>query len=80
ELEQARNKAASRIVLRGERPMGRMSSLGSNWIYRGEYQSTADDLKAIRAVTLKEIQRVLEEFPLTMITTAGVGPLESLPA
>src|SRR5690606_34204299 len=31
ELEQARNKAASRIVLQGERPMGRLSSLGGNW-------------------------------------------------
>ena len=44
ELEQARNKAASRIVLRSERPMGRLSSLGSNWVYRNEYRSVQDDL------------------------------------
>jgi predicted Zn-dependent peptidase len=79
ELEQARNKAASRIVLRGERPMGRMSTLGSNWVYRGEYQSVADDLKQIRAVTQKDIRTVLEQFPLKMVTTAGIGPLNELP-
>lgn len=79
ELEQARNKVASRIVLRGERPMGRMSSLGSNWLYRGEYRSIADDLKQIRAVTKKDIQSVLDQYPLTMLTTAGVGPLSTLP-
>lgn len=78
ELEQARNKVASRIVLRGERPMGRMSSLGSNWLYRHQYQSIADDLRTVRAITLKDIREVLEEFPLRMMTTAGVGPLEKL--
>ncbi len=78
ELEQARNKVASRIVLRGERPMGRMSSLGSNWVYRNHYRSIADDLKTIRSVTLNDIRDVLEQFPLKMITTAGVGPLQEL--
>ncbi|MEZ6126430.1 MAG: pitrilysin family protein [Planctomycetaceae bacterium] len=78
ELEQARNKVASRIVLRGERPMGRLSSLGGNWVYRGEYQSVADDLKIVRSVTLSDIHRLLQEYPLTMVTTVGVGPLTQL--
>ncbi len=78
ELEQARNKAASRIVLRGERPMGRLSSLGGNWLYRGNYRSISDDLKAIRSVTLKDIREVLEQFPIAMTTTVGVGPLETM--
>jgi predicted Zn-dependent peptidase len=78
ELEQARNKVASRIVLRGERPMGRMSSLGGNWVYRGQYRSIADDLKTIRSVTLEQIRDVLDQYPLKMVTTAGVGPLQQL--
>ena len=78
ELEQARNKVASRIVLRGERPMGRLSSLGSNWLYRQEYRSIADDMKIIRSVTQEQIQELLQKFPLQMTTTAGVGPLSSL--
>ncbi|MFN4919244.1 MAG: M16 family metallopeptidase [Planctomyces sp.] len=78
ELEQARNKVASRIVLRGERPMGRLSSLGSNWLYRQEYRSIADDMKIIRSVTQEQIHQLLQKYPLRMTTTAGVGPLSTL--
>lgn len=78
ELEQARNKVASRVVLRGERPMGRLSSLGGNWIYRQEYCSVADDLKTVRSVTLRDIGELLEKYPIKLNTTVGVGPLESL--
>jgi predicted Zn-dependent peptidase len=78
ELEQARNKVASRIVLRGERPMGRLSLLGGNWLYRQEYRTIADDLKVIRGVTMQDIHELLQRFPIRMITTAGVGPLSSL--
>jgi predicted Zn-dependent peptidase len=78
ELEQARNKVASRIVLRSERPMGRLSSLGGNWLYRGEYRPVSDDLQAIRNVTLDDIRTLLDQFPLAMTTTAGVGPLSEL--
>ncbi|HRA89427.1 MAG TPA: insulinase family protein, partial [Planctomycetaceae bacterium] len=76
--EQARNKVASRIVLRGERPMGRLSSLGGNWMYRNEYHSIAADLQIIRGLTLKDIRDVLDAFPITMTTTVGVGPRQDL--
>lgn len=78
ELEQARNKVASRIVLRGERPMGRLSSLGGNWMYRKEYRSIAADLQTIRSLTLQDIREVLDRYPITMTTTVGVGPLKDL--
>lgn len=78
ELEQAKNKVASRIVLRGERPMGRLSSLGGNWVYRGEYASVADDLDRIRSVSLEDIRELLDKYPIRMNTTVGVGPRESL--
>ncbi|MEZ6059333.1 MAG: pitrilysin family protein [Planctomycetaceae bacterium] len=80
ELEQARNKVASRVVLRGERPMGRLSSLGGNWVYRGEYRSVADDLHTVRAVSLDDLQRLLQQYPIQMTTTVGVGPLQRLAA
>lgn len=78
ELEQARNKVASRVVLRGERPMGRLSSLGGNWVYRGEYRSVADDLQTVRSITRDQIAVLTEQFPLRMNTTVGVGPLKEL--
>lgn len=78
ELEQAKNKVASRVVLRSERPMGRLSSLGGNWVYRREYRSVDDDLATLRALTTVDIRRLLERYPLGQTTTATVGPLESL--
>lgn len=78
ELEQAKNKVSSRIVLRGERPMGRLSSLGGNWVYRQEYRSIEDDLKTVRSITAAGIRELLEACPLGQLTTAAVGPLTSL--
>lgn len=79
ELEQARNKIATRIVLRGERPMGRLSSLGGNWIARTEYRTIEDDLKLIKSLTGEHIRELLAEFPLAQTTTVGVGPLPDIP-
>lgn len=78
EIEQARNKVASRVVLRSERPMGRLSSLGSNWVYRKEYRSVADDLQTLRSMSAADIRELLEAYPLAQTTTAAVGPLTSL--
>lgn len=78
ELEQARNKVASRVVLRSERPMGRLSSLGGNWVSRQEYRSVAADLETLRSLTVEDIRRVLDEFPLGALTTSTVGPLTKL--
>ena len=78
ELEQAKNKISSRIVLRSERPMGRLSSLGSNWVYRQEYRSVADDLETLQSLTLDDIRAALDAYPLGACTTSAVGPLETL--
>lgn len=78
ELDQAKNKIATRIVLRGERPMGRLSSLGGNWLVRREYRTIDDDLAIVRGVTLDDIRGLLAEFPLLQTTTVGVGPMSGL--
>jgi predicted Zn-dependent peptidase len=77
ELEQAKNKVCSRIVLRGERPMGRLGTLGNNWLFRREYRSIADDLAIVRNITLADIRKLLDQYPLGQMTTVGVGPLAS---
>ena len=78
ELEQAKSKVASRIVLRSERPMGRLGSLGGNWQDRGEYKSVADDLADLRRLTVHDLRDLLTAFPLELRTVAAVGPLEEL--
>ncbi len=80
ELAQAKSKVASRIVLRSERPMGRLSSLGHNWVLRSEYCRVEDDLETLRNLKLADIRQLLDAFPLKQLTTSSVGPLESLKA
>jgi predicted Zn-dependent peptidase len=78
ELSQAKNKVSSRIVLRSERPMGRLSSLGYNWLNRSEYHRVEDDLKILQNLTLADIRQLLDKYPLRRVTTSTVGPLETL--
>lgn len=79
ELEQAKNKINSRVVLSSERPRGRLFNLGANWTHRREYRSVRDDLDAVEAVTLDQIAAVLKKHPLTHSTTVAIGPVAELP-
>lgn len=74
ELNQAKNKVLARTVLRSERPMGRLASLGFHWTYRREYQSVATELEAFGRVSLADIRRVLDQWPLLPMTVVSVGP------
>ena len=74
ELTQAKNKVLARSVLRSERPMGRLGSLGFHWAYRHEYLSVADELDAFNRVTPADLRRVLDQWPLLPMTIVSVGP------
>jgi predicted Zn-dependent peptidase len=74
ELEQAQNKVLSRAVLRGERPMGRLMSLGFHWTYRREHVSVEAELEAYSRVTPADLRRVLDRWPLWPMTIVSVGP------
>ncbi|MBN2023440.1 MAG: insulinase family protein [Pirellulales bacterium] len=75
EIEQAKNKVRSRIVLSSERPRGRLFVVGSDWTYRRAYCSVADDLAAVAQVTPDEIHAVLAHYPLDASATVTIGPL-----
>jgi predicted Zn-dependent peptidase len=74
ELEQARNKVSSRIVLSGERPRGRLFAVGGDWVHRREYRSVRDDLDALAAISVDDVVAVLAKYPLSMSTTVTIGP------
>jgi predicted Zn-dependent peptidase len=78
EMSQAKSKIASRVVLSGERPRGRLFALGSNWINRRQYRTIQDDLNAIDAVTLDDLRELIKRFPLSQSTCVAIGPLDSL--
>lgn len=75
ELDQAKNKINSRVVLASERPRGRLFTVGANWVQRREYRSVRDDLDAVEAITLKDLAAVQRKYPLSAPTTYVVGPL-----
>jgi len=80
ELDQAKSKIRSRIVLSSERPRGRLFTVGGDWVYRREYRSVRDDLETVAAVTPQQIAEVLAGYPLTRSTTVTIGPLAEVPA
>jgi len=79
ELQQAKNKVSSRVVLSGERPRGRLFAVGGDWIGRREYRSIRDDLDAVAAIDPDEVSAVLAKYCLTKDTTVTIGPLKELP-
>jgi predicted Zn-dependent peptidase len=78
ELDQAKSKINSRVVLSSERPRGRLFTVGLNWAQRREYRSVRDDLDAIEAISLADIQAVLKKYDLNKSTTFVVGPLAEI--
>jgi predicted Zn-dependent peptidase len=78
ELTLAKSKLGSRIVRGAERPMGRLSALGYNWTYLKEYRTVEDELASLDAVTLADVRRVLDRYPVDKVTTVALGPLEKL--
>ncbi|MGE0607495.1 MAG: M16 family metallopeptidase [Pirellulales bacterium] len=80
ELNQAKNKINSRVVLGSEKPRGRLFNIGGNWLQRREYRSVKTDLDAVEAVTLEQVAAVLKKYPLTRSTTICVGPVSGLKA
>ncbi|MFO0908831.1 MAG: pitrilysin family protein [Isosphaeraceae bacterium] len=78
ELTQAKNKVLARSVLRSERPMGRLASLGFHWMYRRTYVPVDVELEAYNRVTIADVGRILERWPLLPLTTVSVGPTTDL--
>ncbi len=75
ELELAQSKICSHVVLKSERPINRLFSVGANWLQLREYWTVKQAVEAYRNVTLAEIDQVLRQYPLTRCTTIAVGPL-----
>jgi predicted Zn-dependent peptidase len=74
ELTQAKNKVLARTVLRSERPMGRLMSVGFHWTYRRQHLAVEQELDAFSAVTLADLRRILDQWPILPMTIVSVGP------
>jgi predicted Zn-dependent peptidase len=74
EVERAKNKIASGLVLQGEAPLGRMRSIGGQWIYNREYRSLETDMKTLQAVSRESLNALMREFPFDPMTVVSLGP------
>jgi len=74
EIERARNKIASSLVLSGESPMGRMRSIGSQWLYNEEYRSLEKDMATLQSVNKQTMHDLMKRFPFEPMTIVTLGP------
>ena len=74
EIERAKNKIASSLVLSGEVPLGRMRSIGGQWIYNREYRSLEQDMDTLMSVNRRALQQLMDDFPFDPMTVVTLGP------
>jgi len=74
EVERAKNKIASSLVLGGEIPLGRMRSIGSQWLSNKKYRSLEEDMKTLMAITPDSLRQLMKDFPFDPMTIVGLGP------
>jgi predicted Zn-dependent peptidase len=78
EVERAKNKIASSLVLSGEIPLGRMRSIGSQWIYNKQYRPLDLDMATLMAVTPDSLKQLMRDFPFDPMTIVSLGPGEKV--
>ena len=74
ELTKAKNKILSALVLRNEIPMGRLVSVGFNWVYRQEHRATEQDIADVKAVTVEDVNALIKQFKPGQFTMFTIGP------
>ena len=78
EVDQARNRLLSRVVLAGERPRQRLFSLGLEWAHLSRYRSVSDDLATLDTISREDLHRILTEWHLpASSSTVLAGPLSN---
>ena len=78
EMLAAKNKIASNATLKGELPMGRLTAVGFDWIYRNEYLPLTQQIEKLFATTREEVLSVAQQYDLAATTLVALGPLERL--
>jgi predicted Zn-dependent peptidase len=74
EVERAKNKIASGIVLEGELPMGRMRAIAGQWLYNKEYRSLETDMTTLMALSPESLRQLMRDFPFDPMTIVSLGP------
>ena len=74
DLERAKTKIRSRIVLQGESSMRRLMAIGLDWQYRNAYHTLEDELVRVQQVSKGEIHKMLERYSFTPLVKVKMIP------
>ena len=77
EVERAKNKIASGIVLEGEVPMGRLRAIAGQWMYNKDYRSLEKDMQTLLAIKTDSLRQLMRDFPFDPMTIVSLGPGEA---
>ena len=77
ELRKAKNKILSALVIKNELPMGRLVDLGFNWTYLQQYRTIEEEVSAIKAVTVDDVNSLIEQFKPGDFTELSLGPVRN---
>ena len=78
ELIAAKNKIASASVLNGELPMGRLTAVGFEWIYRHSYTPLDEQIEELMALTADDVLAVARQYELASAALLSLGPVEKI--
>lgn len=74
DLERAKTKIATRLVLQGESSMRRLMAIGLDWTYRQHYRSVQDELKKLQSIGRRDIDALLERYSFEPVTKVTMVP------
>ena len=80
ELDLAKRKIASRIVLASEKTNTRMFSIGSQWLAGQKFKTVAQIAEIYESMTLAQVNEAIKAFPLDNNMTVVVGSKDDLQA
>ena len=80
ELDLAKRKIASQIVLASERTNSRMFNVGAQWLCEHDYKSVGEIAAIYESLTLDQVNEAISRFPLDKNMTVTVGPCDNLQA
>ncbi len=78
EIERAKRKLASALVIHDEIPRGRLFHVGFEWQYRGAYLPLDSAIDRYLAVTPGDVAALLARRPFDQMSILGLGPMSTL--
>ena len=74
ELQKAKNKILSALVIKNELAMGRLIELGFNWQYLEQYRRIDEDVRDVKAVTVEDVASLIGQVNPGAFTQLSMGP------